>query len=80
MKQDMNKIRISFLLAFITGFSYFCFNFIRSYNSPDNIQKRCLSKFQKDFKKNSLTSNKDWGLTLDLADNKYLKCMGIQQY
>ena len=51
--------------------------FLRNYNSPENIEKRCILKFEKDFKNPLETSLKEWDQILDLADNNYLKCMGI---
>jgi len=35
------------------------------------------NKIQKDFKNNLETSHEEWNQILDLADNNYLKCMGI---
>ena len=32
---------------------------------------------EKDFKNPLETSSEEWDLILDLADNNYLKCMGI---
>tara|TARA_B100000886_G_scaffold324665_1_gene269530 strand:+ start:484 stop:684 length:201 start_codon:yes stop_codon:yes gene_type:complete len=60
--------------------SYLSVTFLRDYNSPENIEKRCMSKFQKDFKIPLETSSEEWAQILDLADNNYLKCMGILQY
>ena len=54
-------------------------SFLRNYNSPENIEKRCILKFEKDFNIYSGISNEEWDLILDLADNNYLKCMGIPQ-
>ena len=54
--------------------------FLRNYNSPENIEKRCILKFEKDFKNNLETSHEEWNKILDLADKNYLKCMGIPQY
>ena len=39
-----------------------------------------MFKFEKDFKNFSELSPKEWDLNLDLADNNYLKCMGIPLY
>jgi len=55
-------------------------SFLRNYNSLENIEKRCILKFEKDFKNALDTSREDWDQILDLADNNYLKCMGIPQY
>ena len=59
---------------------YLSVNFLRNYNSPENIEKRCILKFERDFKNPLETSRKEWDQILDLADNNYLKCMGIPQY
>ena len=68
----INKIIIIFLSLFILGVT-----FLRNYNSPENIEKRCMLKFEKDFKIPLETPLEEWVLILDLADNNYLKCMGI---
>ena len=60
--------------------SYFSVTFLRNYNSPENIEKRCILKFEKDFKNNLEISHEEWNQILDLADKNYLKCMGIPQY
>jgi len=39
-----------------------------------------ILKFEKDFKNNLETSHEEWNQILDIADNNYLKCMGIPQY
>jgi len=39
-----------------------------------------MLKFEKDFKNNLETSHQEWNQILDLADNIYLKSMGIPQY
>jgi len=44
------------------------------------FEKRCILKFKKDFKIPLETPREEWVLILDLADNNYLKCMGIPQY
>jgi len=45
-----------------------------------NIRNKKFLKFEKDFKNNLETSHEEWNQILDLADNNYLKCMGIPQY
>ena len=62
-----------------SSLSYLSVSFLRNYNSPENIEKRCILKFEKDFKNNLETSREEWKQILDLADNNYLKCMGIPQ-
>ena len=75
----MNNFRIAKVLIVFSSLSYLSFNFLRNYNSPENIEKRCILKFEKDFKNNLETSHEEWNQILDLADNNYLKCMGIPQ-
>ena len=75
----MNRLRIALIIIFSSSFSFLTVNFLRNYNSPESIEKRCISKFEKDFYIPSGISLKEWYLILDLADNNYLKCMGIPQ-
>ena len=76
----MNLFRITKIIIFLSLLTYFSVIFLRNYNSPENIEKRCILKFEKDFKNNLGTSHEEWNQILDLADNNYLKCMGIPQY
>ena len=76
----MNNFRIAKVLLVFSSLSYLSFTFLRKYNSPENIEKRCILKFEKDFKNNLETSHEEWNQILDLADKNYLKCMGIPQY
>ena len=73
----MNSFRIAKVLIVFTSLSFLGITFLRNYNSPENIEKRCTLKFEKDFKNPLETSSEDWDQILDLADNNYLKCMGI---
>ena len=73
----MNNFRIAKVIIVFSSLSYLSFTFLRNYNSPDNIEKRCRIKFEKDFKNPLETSGEEWDQILDLADNNYLKCMGI---
>ena len=77
---DMNRFRIPSIIIVFSSLSYLSVAFLKNYNSPENIEKRCMFKFEKDFKNSSGISPKEWDLNLDLADNNYLKCMGIEQY
>ncbi len=74
----------SFLVAKInivfSSLSYLSITFLRNYNFPENIEKRCILKFEIDFKNHLETSHEEWNQILDLADNNYLKCMGIPKY
>ena len=76
----MNLFRIDKIIVFFLSLSYLSLSFLRSYNSAENIEKRCMLKFEKDFKIPLETPREEWVLILDLADNNYLKCMGINQY
>ena len=68
------------IIIVFSSLSYLSVSFLRSYNSPENIEKRCILKFEKDFNNNLETSHEEWNQILDIADNNYLKCMGIPQY
>ena len=76
----MHNFRIAKVIIVFSSLSYLSFIFLRNYNSPENIEKRCIHKFEKDFKNNLETSHEEWNRILDLADNNYLKCMGIFEY
>ena len=76
----MNRFGIAKIIIISLSLSYLGVTFIRNYNSPENIEKRCMLKFEKDFKIPLETPSEEWILILDLADNNYLKCMGIPQY
>ena len=76
----MNRFRIDKVIIVFSSISYFSVTFLRNYNSPENIEKRCILKFEKDFKNHLEASYEEWNQILDLADNNYLKCMGIHQF
>ena len=76
----MNRFKIAKVIIIFSSLSYLCITFLRNYNSTENIEKRCIVKFEKDFKNHFETSHEEWNQILDLADNNYLKCMGIPQY
>ena len=76
----MNNFRIAKTIIVFLSLSYLSFTFLRNYNSPENIEKRCIHKFENDFKNHLETSHEEWNQILDLADNNYLKCMGMPQY
>ena len=75
----MNGFRIAKIIVVLLSFSYLSFIFLRNYNSSEKIEKRCLLKFEKDFKIPLETPREEWVQKLDLADKNYLKCMGITQ-
>ena len=77
---NINRLRIPSIILVFSSLSYLSVTFLKNYNSPENIEKRCLFKFEKDFKNYSGVSSKEWDLNLDLADKNYLKCMVILQY
>ena len=76
----MNRFRIAKVIIVFSSLSYLSISFLRNYNSLENIEKRCIHKFEKDFKNQLEKSHEEWNQNLDLADNNYLKCMGIPQY
>ena len=76
----MNLFKIAKAIIVFSSLSYLSISFLRNYNSLENIEKRCILKFEKDFKNQLETSYEEWNQILDLADNNYLKCMGIPQY
>ena len=76
----MNRFGITKLIIIFFSLSYLGIIFLQNYNSPENIEKRCMLKFEKDFKIPLETPREEWVLILDLADNNYLKCMGLPQY
>ena len=76
----MKLFGIAKIIIIFSSLSYLGLTFLRNYNSPENIEKRCILKFEKDFKNHLETSHEEWNQILDLADNNYLKCMGIPQY
>ena len=73
----MNRFSIAKIIIIFSSLSYLSVTFLRNYNSPENIEKRCIIKFKKDFKIPLETSSEEWILTLDFANNNYLKCMRI---
>ena len=76
----MNRFRIAKIIIVFSSLSFLSVTFLRNYNSPKNIEKRCILKFEKDFNNPLETSLEEWDQILDLADNKYLKCIGIHDY
>ena len=76
----MNRFGIAKIIIIFSSLSYLGLTLLRNYNSPENIEKRCILKFEKDFKIPLETPRKEWDLILDLADNNYLKCMGVPQH
>ena len=75
----MDRFRIAKVIIVFSSLSYLSVTFVRNYNSPKNIEKRCILKFEKDFQNPLEASSEEWDKNLDLADNNYLKCMGIPQ-
>ena len=70
-------IRFTLLISVISSLFYLIFNFLRYYNSPENIEERCIVKFQKNVKKGIGKSDEEWGLVMDTANDNYFKCMNI---
>ncbi len=76
----MNNFRIVKIFLVFSSLLAISIAFLRNYNSPENIEKRCILKFEKDFQNPLDESSEEWGQNLDLADNNYLKCMRIPHY
>ena len=76
----MKSFRKYLTIVILSSFSYLCIFLFRNYNSPENVEKRCLLKFQKDAEDATNASHKEWDLIMDIADNNYIKCMGFPQY
>ena len=76
----MNIFRIAKIIIVFSSLFYLSINFLRIYNSPENIEKRCILKFEKDFQNPLQASSEELDQKLDFADNNYLKCIGIPQY
>ena len=76
----MNRFKIAKIIIIFSSLSFLGLTFLRNYNLPENIEKRCIKKFEKDFKIPLETSTEEWILTLDFADNNYLKCIGMPKY
>ena len=75
----MNSFKIVKIFLVFSSLVAISIAFLRNYNSPKNIEKRCILKFEKDFQNSLDVSSEEWDQNLDLADNNYLKCMGIPQ-
>ena len=73
----MNRFRFAKVIIVFSSLLYLSVTGLRNYNSQENIEKRCTLKFEKDFQNPLETSSEEWNQNLDLADNNYLKCMGI---
>ena len=46
----MNNFRIAKIIVVFSLLSYLSVSFLKNYNSPENIEKRGIFKFEKDFK------------------------------
>jgi len=76
----MKRLRFAKIIIVVSSLAYLSVTFLRNYNSLENIEKRCILKFEKDFKNSLKLTGEEWDQNLDFADNNYLKCMGIPQY
>ena len=76
----MNSFKFIKIIIVFSTLLFSSIIFLRSYNSQENIEKRCILKFKKDFKNSSEAAYEEWDQNLDYADNNYLKCMGIPKY
>ena len=69
--------KIALYIATISSVSYSAIVFQSYYNSPENIEKRCILKFQREVAKNTENFDEEWGLNMDIAYENYFKCMKI---
>ena len=46
----MNSFKIAKFIIVFSSLSYLSVTFLKNYNSPENKEKRCILKFEKDFK------------------------------
>ena len=56
----MNNFRIAKIILVFSSLLYLSVSFLRNYNSPENIEKRCILKFEKNFKNYLKTSQEEW--------------------
>ena len=70
-------IRITLFIGSVSSLFYLVFIFFSNYNSPRNIEERCLAKFQKDVKKGLGKPDEEWGLNIDKTSENYFKCLKI---
>ena len=71
------KLKLNLLVFALSALGLVGIFFVRNFNSPENVEKRCTFKFQKDLKKGVGMPDNEWHLNMDLADYNYLKCMRI---
>ena len=76
----MKIFRIAKIIIVFSSLFYLSITFLRTYNSQENIEKRCIRKFEKDFHNLLEASSEELDQKLEFADENYLKCMGIPQY
>ena len=55
-------ISIIFFIGSVSALIYLVFIFLRNSNFLENIEERCIVKFQKDVKQGVGKSDKEWGL------------------
>ena len=60
----MNSFRLAKVIIVFSSLSYLSVTFFSNYNSLENIEKRCILKFEKDFKINLETSHEEWNQIL----------------
>ena len=80
LKSDFQKFMNRLLKYIYYKSSRFLQNIYCSLYGLYIIKDRYNNIFEKYFKNNLETSHEEWNQILDLADNNYIKCMGIPQY
>ena len=69
--------KIALFIAIISSVSYSAIIFQSYYNSSENIENRCISKFQREINNFKENYDEEWGLNMDIAYENYFKCMKI---
>ena len=69
--------KTALFIAIISSVSYSAIVFQSYYNSSENIEKRCILKFQRKVDKIKEKYDEEWGLNMDIAYENYFKCMKI---
>lgn len=75
MRKDF--LRNFIYVVIISSLFFLIFNFVKNYNSSENIEGRCTNKFNEDFERGIGMSEEEWSQNMDLAEEKFFECMKI---
>ena len=73
----MNRFRIAKVIIVFSSLSYLSVTFYEIIIIQKIYKKDVFLNLKKILKNHLETSREEWNQILDLADNNYLKCMGI---